>query len=388
MSQAPPASPLKPPPPNPSSLAERLSATHDREREAYARLEAELMTPEVARAVGSAVGSAARDRDPLGARRPDGYDAAYSDSGGDEELESLLAEGGDLLAEYASGAGDDDGSRADAGGTARGGSFHGADTKASDHPAGETIHGDAAADQYMYDATEAKAHDDVLDDVLAADRSDLTLTPSGRSSGSMPRYLMQTQTSINRERTMAENNLRIVRRQQQRSEKARTELVLRKSKLDSELSRTQKNLRESRAKQQLVRSENQALRAQIVALERDAEQLRGAMVHQANVNRNAQSSAKRRLATAEERLKAAEQRADSVSVRNDTLLEANRQQADLAQQVAKLEDDKNKLMAALAKARRRLTDERTGNSEMTRLRYDLELAKAEGERHPHPHTHP
>ena len=104
----------------------------------------------------------------------------------------------------------------------------------------------------------------------------------------------------------------------------------------------QKKLRESKAKQQVVKSENQALKAQIIALERNNEQLRGAMSHQANVSKNAQVSGKGRLAKAEERLRAAELRADTVSVRNDTLLEANRQQADLAQQVAKLEEDKNK----------------------------------------------
>ena len=63
---------------------------------------------------------------------------------------------------------------------------------------------------------EAKIYDDVLEAALVVDTPDPNVTPPDRNS--TPRYLMQTQTSINRERSMAENSLRIVRRQQQRSE--------------------------------------------------------------------------------------------------------------------------------------------------------------------------
>ena len=377
MSHAPRKSPMKSRA-NPSSLAERLVATHSREREAFARLEAELMTPEAARVVASGDGSTLRD--PFGAGELDDNDSPLGegDEDGGDDLGAILTES-DLGTEYSAEADGADG-RGD------GSRSYGTDTKASDLRVDDilvddiidddTITGDTAASVYMRDTAAAKANDNLLEGTLVADSPDKNLTSAERNS--TPRYLMQTQTSINRERTVAENSLRIVRRQQQRSEKARTELVLRKSKLDSELSRAQKALRESKAKQHILRTENQSMRAQITTLERDAEQLRGAMVHQATVNRNAQTSAKRRLAKAEERLKAAQERADSVAVRNDTLLEASRLQANLAQQVAKLEDDKNKLMASLAKARRRLTEERAENSEMTRLRYDLELAKAEG----------
>ena len=45
--------------------------------------------------------------------------------------------------------------------------------------------------------------------------------------------------------------------------------------------------------------------------------------------------------------------------------------------MAKLEDDKSALESALAKTRRSLTQERNGNAAMSKLRYDLELARAE-----------
>lgn len=335
-----------PAPPSPSTVAERLSAAHNREREAYARLEAELMTPEMARVyAGSNLG---------------GDDLTLTDSDLEEYVRAEVDSGAGVS--YASELHRTSGSAVESPQRAASQSIG-----ASESPV------DDSAEEFMFDGSEMTGVDDTVpSNDLSNDNFSI------RTPARAPRYLMQTQNSMNRTRTAAENNLRVVRRQHERSEKLRTELVLRKSKLDVELSRTQKKLRESKAKQQVIKSENQALKAQIIALERDNEQLRGAMAHQANVNKNAQVSAKRRLAKAEERLRAAELRADTVAVRNDTLLEANRQQADLAQQVARLEEDKKKLMASLAKTRRKLADQRDENSEMSRLRYDLELAKAEG----------
>ena len=101
------------------------------------------------------------------------------------------------------------------------------------------------ADHWPIDGSETPVDDSVnkfMFDESEATDYDITFPPnelsnddfSMRTPARAPRYLMQTKNSMNRNRTAAETHLRVMRRQHEKSEKLRTELVLR-NKLDAEL---------------------------------------------------------------------------------------------------------------------------------------------------------
>ena len=201
--------------------------------------------------------------------------------------------------------------------------------------------------------------------------------PSPLSACASPRYSIPTTASISRERDSASQSVIILRRQQARSEKLRQEMLVRKGQVDSELDRTLRSLQHANARQNTLTRENDALRSEVAAAKHETEQLRDAIVHSAGVAKESQAAGIRRWKDSEARLRTVQQEVSKLRATNQRLLHLQESREHQNELVLKLEEDKAKLETQLARTRRSLTSERNQSSEMSKLRYDLELLKAE-----------
>ena len=201
--------------------------------------------------------------------------------------------------------------------------------------------------------------------------------PSPPSARASPRYAIPTTASRTREQDSASKSLAILRRKHTKAEKNRVEMIIRKGQISTDLERALKSLQHSQAKQNILTHENDTLRAQLAAAKQDAAQLRQAMVHSAQVMKESQQSSSRRWKESENRVRVANEQISSMRETNQRLLHYQEARTHDKELIVKLEEDKSKLEVQLTRTRRSLTSERNQSSEMSKMRYDLELLKAE-----------